>query len=189
MNIKELLLEYSNSKPIIVVDVQPEYDDYCGKILNSLKQIINNSKGPILWFFNGDEYANDTTASVMEYIEDNGIYNNNIRLVQKGFGFFRDWIDSSKITDKDIIITVRYMIQNKLRQSDEIKDDILYRLIDKYQHEMPGTIYVPEINIAEIHKLSGCYICGGYKTECFKEITLLLNIFNIKYKIIKSLVY
>jgi hypothetical protein len=40
-----------------------------------------------------------------------------------------------------------------------------------------------------LNKLSGSYIVGGGRNECLREVELLMNAFNFKYKRIDSMVY
>ncbi len=45
------------------------------------------------------------------------------------------------------------------------------------------------INIAQLKNFSGAYLMGGGKNECLREVELMMNAFNIKYKRINNLVY
>ena len=44
-------------------------------------------------------------------------------------------------------------------------------------------------SIAQLKRFSGSYIVGGNRNECLREVELLMNSFNIKYKRIDSLVF
>ena len=44
-------------------------------------------------------------------------------------------------------------------------------------------------SVAQLKRFNGAYIVGGGRNECLREIELLMNAFNIKYKRIDSLVY
>ena len=45
------------------------------------------------------------------------------------------------------------------------------------------------ISVGQLRKFNGAYIMGGGRNECLREVELLMNAFNIKYKRIDSLVY
>jgi hypothetical protein len=45
------------------------------------------------------------------------------------------------------------------------------------------------ISVGQLRKFNGAYIMGGGRDECLREVELLMNAFNIKYKRIDSLVY
>ena len=44
-------------------------------------------------------------------------------------------------------------------------------------------------SIAQLKKYNGAYIMGGGRNECLREVELLMNAFNIKYKRINQLIY
>ena len=45
------------------------------------------------------------------------------------------------------------------------------------------------VSVGQLRKFNGAYIMGGGRNECLREVELLMNAFNIKYKRIDSLVY
>ena len=44
-------------------------------------------------------------------------------------------------------------------------------------------------SVGQLRKFNKAYIMGGGRNECLREVELLMNAFNIKYKRIDSLVY
>jgi hypothetical protein len=51
-------------------------------------------------------------------------------------------------------------------------------------------IWTPDISISELkEKWNGSLLCGGSQNECLKEIQLLLNAFNINYKLVDDYIY
>ena len=44
-------------------------------------------------------------------------------------------------------------------------------------------------SVAQLKRFTGAYIMGGARDRCLREVELLMNAFNIKYKRIDSLVY
>ena len=44
-------------------------------------------------------------------------------------------------------------------------------------------------SVAQLKRFSGSYIVGGGRNECLREVELLMNAFNIKYRRIDSMVY
>lgn len=44
-------------------------------------------------------------------------------------------------------------------------------------------------SVAQLKRFNGAYLVGGGRNECLREVELLMNAFNIKYKRIDSLVY
>jgi hypothetical protein len=63
--------------------------------------------------------------------------------------------------------------------------------LDEYGFDWKADcIYFPYfLSVKLLKDMSPFYICGGGKNECLKEIELICNAFNIKYKRIQGLVY
>lgn len=52
-----------------------------------------------------------------------------------------------------------------------------------------NNITVNWTSISQLKQFNNSYIMGGGRNECLREVELLMNAFNIKYKRINSLVY
>lgn len=50
-------------------------------------------------------------------------------------------------------------------------------------------ISVNWISIAQLKKFNHCYLMGGARDRCLREVELIMNAFNIKYRRIDDLVY
>ena len=44
-------------------------------------------------------------------------------------------------------------------------------------------------SVAQLKRFNGAYLVGGARDQCLREVEILMNAFNIKYKRIDSLVY
>ena len=44
-------------------------------------------------------------------------------------------------------------------------------------------------SVSQLKRYSGAYLMGGGREECLKEVTLLMNAFNIKYKLVDAFIY
>jgi hypothetical protein len=207
MKIVDLLLQESRSTPVICVDVQPEYsgimDGDESPVFEQIIQFVNNQTGPVLMFVNAEDQglSGDTVASVKEYWQDSGFDPDNWRrvtVVDKGYGYLRAWMDQG-IDARAIIRTIREMYKQKVDDSRLLFDG---EDSDTYQGDMQNLLGVdyddvvlsdPLItqwtSIAQLKRFSGAYIVGGGRDECLREVELLMNAFNIKYKRIDSLVY
>lgn len=209
--VESLQLVESKSHPIIVVDVQPAYDN---KLNSKIINFVHNQTGPKLMFVNADRdgLTDDTIDSIKQYweeevgyadSEDDGYYEsaidwNTYTIVDKGYGYFRDWMDQG-IDEHVIIRVIRLMYQQQVsdsrmlfggEDSDEYTTE-LEKILDGNDLDFcannPISIYWT--NVAQLKKFSGAYIVGGAKDECLREVELLMSAFNIKYKRINSLVY
>ncbi|MDD5152014.1 MAG: hypothetical protein PHC28_16295 [Flavobacterium sp.] len=174
------------NKPLIVVDIQPEYQRFCKKLITKkFIDIINNQKN-IIWFWNGEDYTNDTKEKLINWLNDFDIDTDHIIFIEKGYGFFRDWMDMG-IDSSTIISVIREMVLKKVTNSDDLDPEYIDKITDGATHI--SNIYLPNISISMLKKLSGAYICGGGKNECLWEIELLMNAFNIKYTELKDFIY
>ena len=76
MKINDLLLEYSRSRSVIVVDVQPAYsgimDGDENPVFEEIIQFVNNKTGPVLMFVNAEDQGmtGDTVQDIKVYWED-----------------------------------------------------------------------------------------------------------------------
>lgn len=201
-------MNYNNS---IVVDIQPVYEkSFYWMTQNFSKHIVNlltNGK-KVLYFFNGSEsgisednkqsitywlvenypYANNENDDY--YDEQEKIYNlilNNCHWIDKGYGFFRELMDIG-IEENKIIKIIRYLYVNKLRSLKDADPFVIENLIDE-RLSRNVDFYCPNIEIDLLKRFNGSHIMGGYEHECLKEITLLMNAFNIKYTLLKQFTF
>lgn len=214
MKAKEFITE-GLSHPIICVDVQPEYA-YYGKNAPICEKIINfviKSTGPILFFVNAEKsgVSGDTLYNIQRYWEDvvyeyDGEYDDpyqdpnfrepidwkRFQIVDKGFGYLRSWMDQG-ISPAAIIRVIRAMYQYKISDSRELQElgvDLAELVGSEWNKWMlDDAISVNWASVAQLKRFSGAYLVGGGRNECLREVELLMNAFNIKYKRIDSLVY
>lgn len=204
--------------PCIVVDVQPQYCQYehpfmktnyqtiCQKIIS----FINKQTGPVLMFVNAEDtgLTNDTIHSIQqnweeiarelsgEYEDEHPINWDRFEIVDKGYGYLRSWMDSG-MDHRVIIATIRELYAQRKNDSRELvfSDNIKERT--PIQSEIQNAIFsmgddpliVNWISVGQLRRFNGAYIMGGGRNECLREVELLMNAFNIKYKRIDSLVY
>jgi hypothetical protein len=204
MRINELVnLTENRSHSCIVVDVQPEYCKRVSNICLKIIDFVNKQTGPILMFVNAEHQGltYDKISTIKEYWEDNGFNPNNwnrVEIVDKGYGYFRSWMDSG-IEPNVIIKIIREMYRQRVTDSrdlfqkgyDDSYEDLMTQLIggEPTHTQLYDPIIVEWTSIAQLKRFSGSYIFGGGRNECLREVELLMNAFNVKYKRIDSLVY
>ena len=87
------------------------------------------------------------------------------------------------------------MVMKRVYDSRDITDEDWKALYqndwDEVKHIVTSqdNINIPDINIAELKSYPKIYLCGGGQDECLSEFQLILDAFNIKYTLIKSLIY
>lgn len=209
MRAKEFITEGKNH-PVIVVDVQPEYDN---PVNPRIIDFVNKQTGPVLFFVNAEDQglSGDTVQSIKEYWnnavcpeeerysydEENDEYIENpncptinwqrFQIADKGYGFFRSFMDQG-VPDSTIIKMIRYLYQRKLHDARDLDDEEYIAIMgsDELRDE---SFNINWTSVAQLKRFSGAYIVGGGRNECLREVELLMNAFNIKYNRIDSLVY
>ncbi len=120
---------------------------------------------------------------------------NRFTIVDKGYGYFREFMDDG-VEPRLIIKLIRYMYQKRVDDARDLvfpsfskrtpDETELMHLLEEY-HGVSFTINWT--SVAQLKRFNGAYIVGGGRNECLREVELLMNAFNIRYKRIDSLVY
>ena len=194
---KQILNEGTLSSPVVVVDVQPAYHKFCGKIVNKLCTFLNERKGSIHIFYNGESMGfDDVNHLISEYYIDHGLNEevvDSLKFKDKGYAFFRNWMDAG-MDRSHIIKAIRFMVNNRITDSRDVTDEQWESVFGDDWNEVERTVQadminMPDVSIGDLKKLSGCYLVGGKDDECLAEFRLLFDAFNIPYKLISSLIY
>lgn len=186
------LLNESKSTNVIIVDIQPAYDKFCKHLMPSLCDFLNNQNGNILILFNGEDLNLDSKNDVINYYLEYGLNEDKIDKIEwkeKMYGYFRDLMDSG-IDDHIIIKIIREMVLTRVNDSRNLSQKFIDKMIDEYNvdlNKMP--VFLPDISVSLLRRYNNCYIGGGGRHECFREITLFMNALNIKYKEMKNFIY
>jgi len=187
-------------------------------VCHNIVTFVVNQTGPVLFFVNAENtgVSGDTIYDVKRYWEDevyeySGEYDepyqdpnfeepidwSRFTVVDKGFGYLRSWHDQG-VDDTVIVKAIRLMYQAKVNDSRELfggEDSDTYEqgmrdlLGDDYLIGMGDPISVGWASVAQLKKFNGAYLVGGGRNECLWEVKVLMNAFNIRYKMIDSLVY
>lgn len=191
-----LIQEGGLSVPVIVIDVQPSYDNACRRIAGGLMDFLNKRTGKVIAYFNGPELGMEESSEVMEYYVENGLdYEklDDIEFRDKTYAFFRNWMDAG-MERSDIIKAIRYMVINRKYDSRDIDEEEWRKIYgDRYEgldSIINGDmINIPDISVSDLKSLNGCYLCGGGREECLAEFRLIMDAFNIKYTLIEKFIY
>lgn len=198
MRIAEILTE-SRYNSTLVVDVQPAYNRWCSKIAPGVANLLNQQANNRIVLFNAEGLTDDTKQSVEEYLFDHGLdpeKSQGIRYIEKSYGFFRSWMDAG-VSERIIIKTIRAMVQRRVNDSRDLDVDTV---LTKYEQDRglklwkvdwdDEGIYMPDfMPISLLKQISPFLMCGGGREQCLKEIELICNAFNIRYKRIDGLLY
>lgn len=204
---------------MICIDVQPEYsgmnDGDESPVFPEIINFVNKQTGPVLMFVNAerDGLTGDTVQGIKTYWEQtiaesknidfssedfdgtNLINWNRYKIVDKGYGWFRSFMDYG-IEPRIIIGLIRLMYQQKISDSRDIvwsrfgdRTSLMVEMKHAVEELDGDMLLINWTSVSQLKKFSGSYMVGGGRNECLKEVELLCNAFNINYTRIDSLVY
>lgn len=178
---------------VIVVDVQPAYARYIGDIEPYMEYL--NKAGSILALFNGPEMGMDSEEDILEWWIENGFDPEkqwDITWEEKGYGFFRDWMDAG-FDDEMISEAVRYMLDNRKYDSRDIEAEEWAEIFDEDTVEeitdSGESIGLPHIDLNTLRRFSGASLIGGGCQECLAEVLILLNALKQSYREERRYIY
>lgn len=215
MRANEFLIEGTGVN-LLIVDVQPEYDRWCRRILPGVQNLIEKCRAKIVIVYN-DFGGGDEMVDVQHYLsgvseEDAyGVYNDETdeyeaeqtvlqqklqqaTYYQKEFGFLRPFMDQG-VSNAVIIEIMRAMYQRKVTDS---RDMPLETMSERVQQDInrngigwddEGISVQDWVPVGMLKQLSPFYLVGGGTEECLREIELICNAFNIRFTRIDSLTY
>ena len=114
MIIKDIITEGKN-RPCIVVDVQPAYRKFI-KSGEEMMKFLNQQNKILIYANTADDGAfitDDSIYDIREYWEELGFNPdkwNDIEIINKGYGYLRNWMDEG-VNDDIIIKVIRLMYQ------------------------------------------------------------------------------
>jgi len=146
--------------------------------------------------YGGEEDRYDYDEETEEYTDkecEDEINWSRFEIVDKGYGYLRGWMDQG-IDDRVIIKVIREMYQQRVTDSrmlwdEEGGDEYEQHMTELGLGEISDNISVEWTSVTQLREFSGAYLVGGGRNECLREVELLMNAFNIKYKRIDQLVY
>jgi hypothetical protein len=209
MRAHEILNEKaSRGRPIVCVDVQPAYsgmmDGAEDETFEAAIRFVNDSRAPCLMFVNAEQDAltTDTVADIKMYWEDSGFdpHNwNRVEIFDKGYGYLRAWMDMG-VKFGFIIQVIREMYSQKVNDSrmlfnedeekiEEYLTQMAWESNVDLEYMLDDPLIVGWAAIDQLKRYNNCYLIGGGREECLREVALLMNAFNIKYTMINELIY
>ena len=175
----------------VLMFVNAEDQGLSGDTVDGIKQYWNDTVCP-----EEERYTyDDETDDHIENANCPTINWGRFTVADKGYGYLRSWMDHG-IEPAIIIATIREMYSQKVNDTRELQFPAFNRrtttqsLIQGAIEEMEDDpMSVGWASISLLKKFNGAYLVGGGREECLREVELLMNAFNIKYKRIDSLVY
>ncbi len=194
------LNEGANTK-VILIDFQPEYENAVGygAALSNVTEYLNKNKpSNVLIFYNGPELGFEQTPdSILQHYIGYGLdgeEGDSFTFRDKSYAFFRSWMDEG-IDVNTIIKVIRNMVIQRKYDSRDIEEDEMRSIVGEDEYENYSDIIesdplsIPDIALDELKSYSGALMGGGGRDECLREVQILMNAFNIKYKMVDTWIY
>lgn len=201
---KNLLKESNeiNGKHLVVVDIQPEYQDAFYNMSNELAEFINNNYNGLYnltFLYNGA----DTLGMINEddyrfwWIEqglnEEIVYNSNF--YDKGYAFFRNCMDAGS-DEEDIVNLIKFMIKHNINDTRDITKEFWIAFVKEYGSKdirdlmemSDDCLYIPEL-MDELNNYSNIILCGGGINECLKEVEIALDALGKSYQTYSRFTY
>ena len=170
---------------LVVVDIQPEYESNTSFDIGDMLRIAAEDYSRVLFLFNGEDTLGMVSESdlknfyfeKLDYDEEafDGLLAKST-FFDKGYGFFRDVMDSDVCFDRSSIVKiVKHMIDNDIQDIRELEEedieaiDVSELLIDDLEDY---GFWVPDLE-DELPKWSGSDLAGGARNECMAEVEIL----------------
>ena len=199
--IRGKLIEQASGKgSLIVVDIQPEYESGAtfdiGDMLRAAAEYDE-----VLFLYNG--------ADTLGMIDENGLRNYYFEKLDydeetfgelmsvseffdKGYGFFRDVMDSDICFDRNSVIKiVKYMIDNDVQDIRDLEEEdvqsigvseLLFDDLEDYG------FWVPELQDV-LPRWNGSDIAGGARNECLAEVEILAAAQGLSFNQVDQFIY
>lgn len=198
---KSLLNEMAIGKHLVIVDIQPEYQDAFHDMGRELSKYINKNYdkiSKITFFYNGASLGMIEETEYRWWWYEQGLKENicrDIFLYDKGYAFFRYCMDSG-INDESISNLVRYMIKNNVNDSRDLDNVFWDGFIENYGDEdirellelSDDCLTIPDL-MEELKDYNNIVLIGGGVDECLKEVEIGLDALNKNYDIWHKFTY
>lgn len=201
------LFENFSNKILIVVDIQPEYEN-AFTFKEDFFDFINNSNyKEIVFLYNGENTVGEMSeeeyiqwlSNYGEGINEDVLYD--ITFYDKGYNFFRNCMDEG-IDDDSIIRLIKYMYKNDINDTRDIDEDMWVDVIEMFkdEHDMneikelmafsENCLFIPELmDFLKTYEHNNIDICGGGIDECLHEVKLVLDSLDMDYNNIDKFIY
>lgn len=171
--------EYPNKK-LIIVDIQPSYRIHMNMDMTDFTEWLNHHHDfDILYLYNGPDMGYEDEYEIREWLLEYGLETDeNMIFYEKGYGFFRDFMDSD--VEDDVMVEIgKYMLKNNLTDHRQIKEEDRkqFDIDEEYFEDWHSFGFTGlEIELESfLNKGDKPLLIGGGQYECFKEVVLMLE--------------
>ena len=205
--IRRILKESIDSSTLVIVDVQPAYEDYIPFDIGEMLEWAHQNYSKILILWNGPdlgfvdqkglksfyfeklaEYTGDyegADETIWEFSQKSEFFD-------KGYGFFRDLMDDDRCYPRQYIVKIiKYMLDNNVTMLYDLSEeqfaeidvpDLMFDELQDYGFSIPELA-------DELPNWNGADIVGGDENECMAEVLILGTAQGLSFNKISQYIY
>ena len=205
--IRRILKESIDSSTLVIVDVQPAYEDYIPFDIGEMLECAHQNYSKILILWNGPdlgfvdqkglksfyfeklaEYTGDyegADETIWEFSQKSEFFD-------KGYGFFRDLMDDDRCYPRQYIVKIiKYMLDNNVTMLYDLSEeqfaeidvpDLMFDELQDYGFSIPELA-------DELPNWNGADIVGGDENECMAEVLILGTAQGLSFNKISQYIY
>lgn len=204
MKFKNFLLKESSNETLIVVDIQPEYQNGFTFDIEEFTEFLNENvlkyKDVYLLYNGADTLGMISEQEYFLWLIENGLEEetlDDIIFLDKGYAFFRACMDTG-VTDC-LAELISWMYKNKITDSRDIDDEHWDKINQKYGKDyceeirdfLSGgdMVNIPDLMDELVNINNKIVITGGAEGECLEEVTIALDALDKKYSKFRDFIY
>jgi len=198
--IRNLLQEQASSNSLVVVDIQPEYEHGVPFDIEDMLRSASKDYSRVLFLYNGSSLGMASEDVLRGFYYEKLDYDNEMweelmsksTFFDKGYGFFRDVMDSDICFDRNSVIKiVKYMIDNDVPDIRDLEEEdieaigvseLLFDDLEDYG------FWIPELEEI-LPKWNGSDIAGGARNECLAEVEILGDAQGLRFNQVDQFIY
>lgn len=198
-----LLIEDNiEGRHLVVVDVQPDYEDGFSYWLPEFVDFLNTNHhkfSHITFLFNGPDLGFPDENEYRMWWQENELDDDIISyssFYDKGYAFFRSCMDMGG-DHEGIVNLIKFMISKDINDSRELEEQEFWdEFVEIYGNddirelmEFSGDcVSIPDL-MEELRGYNNILLCGGGENECLKEVEIALDALDKPYNFINRFVY
>ncbi len=197
MNFKKFLIEKKRNINMVVVDIQPEYSSSIHFLPEFIDFLNENDFAKVLYLYNGEDLGMSSESDLISWLLDNGLDEDKIDdfdFFEKNYAFFRDLMDQGMGED-DIVEIGQFVMKKRKHDWRDLNgeeweelDSIVSDISDDSNRGENMMFYLPEV-VDEIKPLRLPLLAGGGRNECLREVELVFQMLNKRYRLHRKFVY
>ena len=191
-----------NNRDIVIVDIQPSYEDGFGFNVYEFTEYLNEhyqDMGRILYLYNGEDLGMESSQDIIYWLLENGLDEDvisSLDFFEKNYAFFRNAMDHG-IDHSSIVKLLKYMTKVDINDSRDL-DELTWKVfksnnededeIIEFLQDNDDMINLPEL-MEKLEIVTNPIVMGGGRDECLAEVLIAMQVLDISYSTFNQFIY